>query len=664
MKPLLLGILCLFAIATQAQQFDKHHITYSSTAIGFYQFLPAGYNPASASKSPLIISLCGVGERGSGSDADLDLLTTAGIPLLINSGATMHFTYGAQQESFMVLAPQLPTSQGTWSEVYIDAMIDYATNNLNVDLNRIFLTGYSLGGGGVWKYITSSAARAAKIAGAIPISASADYYSGGFCFVGANKVAVWAFQAADDGTTVPSITQTAINGINACSPLVPARERLYPDGGHAIWNTRAYDTTTFWQYPSIFQWMMKVSRSINPATDVAPIANAGGASVVTLTVPVRDSDIPLNGLASSDADDIVSVYRWKEASTDVHKLYFQSTYGWGPTDSSDRPTASMITFSNNVSDWLQLGSYNFTLQVRDYKSQLSSVNVTYQVQLPAGGGNASPGAYIPNDSVVLSSTTTSTGFSGDAKDWDGTISAYNWREISGPQTATLSGTSSNVVGISNITTPGTYKFEFLVTDNLGATGADTATVVKLGASLPVTWLYFKGESINSQTLLAWATAQEMNNDHFEVLRSTDGTQFTSIGTVNATGATNGSAYTFTDANAPRGTGYYRLKQVDKDAKATYSNIISINNTGRGYAIITYPNPVKDNLSVVINGNLYGNLQVMVTDMQGRMVRLEQWTKTQSALTKNIGLTGLQSGMYQLILLSPDGKKETAGFVKY
>ncbi|HEY4147757.1 MAG TPA: T9SS type A sorting domain-containing protein [Chitinophagaceae bacterium] len=660
MKPFLLGLLSLFVIETRAQ-FTTGSTTYNGNFIGFYQFKPPGYDPNSSHKYPLIISLAGVGEQGNGT-TELPNMLDAGLPLYCSQGATLTFNYQGQQESFLMLAPQLSKSAGVWDEVYTDGIIAYAKANLNVDVNRIFLTGFSLGGGGVWRYVTSSAARAANIAGIVPISASPDYYTNGFCYVAQNQVATWAFQATDDATTPPSITGTAIAGVNGCSPQIPARERLYPDGSHAIWNTKVYDTTNYWQYPNIYQWMMKVSRSINVAADQPPVANAGTTNI-TLMVPVRDEDIVLNGLPSTDADDIVSVYKWTQLAGTGATTWFPSTTGYGQADSSERPVATIVYYQNGGHNWLDPGTYNYNLSIKDYKSQVSTTTIHITVALPSSG-NALPGAWISDpDSVVLSSTQTSTGFFGTGKDWDGALSSYSWQQILGPQTLSVT-TGGNGTSITNVNTPGIYKIVFTVTDNQGGTGTDTATILKLGSALPVTWLYFKGISVSGQAQLSWAIAQESNNDHFDVQRSASGTGFTTIGSVSATNIANGSVYGFTDAAPPHGSSYYRLQQVDKDGKATFSHVITVNNTGNGYAIETYPNPAKDNLSVVLNGNLYGNLQVMVTDMQGRIVRQEQWAKNQSALTKNIDLIGLQSGLYQLILVSPDGKKETTGFVKY
>src|SRR5205085_8699021 len=127
--------------------------------IGFYQFLPAGYNSNTQTKHPLIIFLHGIGEKGTGSPDDLKKINCCGIPKYINNGHTMQFTWNGRTESFVVLYPQLYSRYGTWENYYVDSMIRYAKDNLNIDTDRIFLTGLSLGGGGSWVYPASSLRR-------------------------------------------------------------------------------------------------------------------------------------------------------------------------------------------------------------------------------------------------------------------------------------------------------------------------------------------------------------------------------------------------------------------------------------------------------------------------------------------------------------------------
>jgi hypothetical protein len=95
--------LTLFFFATcfgklAAQQFTAHPgIIVNSHCNGFYDYLPAGYNPAGAQKYPLLIALHGVGERGDGSTNP-----STGLPLLINPNKGMAFIALFRWISFII----------------------------------------------------------------------------------------------------------------------------------------------------------------------------------------------------------------------------------------------------------------------------------------------------------------------------------------------------------------------------------------------------------------------------------------------------------------------------------------------------------------------------------------------------------------------------------
>jgi hypothetical protein len=99
------------------------------------------------------------------------------------------------------------------------------------------------------------------------------------------------------------------------------------------------------------------------------------------------------------------------------------------------------------------------------------------------------------------------------------------------------------------------------------------------ASLPIELLYFRGENYKRYNHLTWSTASEVNNDYFDIEKTKDGKDWSSIMTEN--GAGNSSTqlyYSFDDNNVEGIINYYRLKQTDYDGKFKYSDIISIDNT--------------------------------------------------------------------------------------
>jgi hypothetical protein len=87
-------------------------------------------------------------------------------------------------------------------------------------------------------------------------------------------------------------------------------------------------------------------------------------------------------------------------------------------------------------------------------------------QAPIANAGPDQSIILPASSIVLK---------GSATDADGTISSYLWTQQGGP-TATLSGTSSATLSVSNMVA-GTYTFRLVVTDNKNATSIDEVTVL-------------------------------------------------------------------------------------------------------------------------------------------------------------------------------------------
>ena len=112
-----------------------------------------------------------------------------------------------------------------------------------------------------------------------------------------------------------------------------------------------------------------------------------------------------------------------------------------------------------------------------------------------------------------------------------------------------------------------------------------------GAPLPVTLVDLKATADNQKVKVDWSTAYEKDNLLFEVERSLNGKDFTTIGYVNGQGnSTSAHSYSFYDEKPVAGVAYYRLKQVDMDRKPTWTRIVSVVYGKNGSQFIVYPNP--------------------------------------------------------------------------
>jgi len=94
--------------------------------------------------------------------------------------------------------------------------------------------------------------------------------------------------------------------------------------------------------------------------------------------------------------------------------------------------------------------------------------------LPAPPSNQAPTANAgPDQAITL--PTNSVVLNGSGTDPDGTVISYHWSQIAGPSSASLNSTSQSIVTAGNLV-QGVYRFELIVTDNLGATGKDTVII--------------------------------------------------------------------------------------------------------------------------------------------------------------------------------------------
>jgi hypothetical protein len=172
--------------------------------------------------------------------------------------------------------------------------------------------------------------------------------------------------------------------------------------------------------------------------------------------------------------------------------------------------------------------------------------------------------------------------------------------------------------------------------------------------LPLSILAFDHSIKNKKVQLSWKTSNEINNSFFEIQRSRNGTEFTTIGKVN--GSTSQS-YTFTD-DCPAYINHYRLKQVDADGNFTYSKILFVRVEAQN-ALAVINNPVKDYLRVQISAEGETNTGLMLYDMTGRL------QKTFKAMPgfQTLDVSELPAGNYLLRLYLPGQVVYNQAFIK-
>ena len=181
------------------------------------------------------------------------------------------------------------------------------------------------------------------------------------------------------------------------------------------------------------------------------------------------------------------------------------------------------------------------------------------------------------------------------------------------------------------------------------------------APLPVELLQFSAVRQGAGVQVAWATASEKNSDYFVVERSDNGRTFATLKRLEAQGnSTARHDYAIFDAAPLPGTSYYRLRQVDRDGKTSYSNVALVRFDGQAGtpALVAYPNPATDTGFKLSASNLGGGSgTVRVFDGLGRLVHTQDVTSGAVQATIQPAQP-LASGMYFVTWTTTDGLKLT------
>ncbi|HSN08092.1 MAG TPA: T9SS type A sorting domain-containing protein [Hanamia sp.] len=186
------------------------------------------------------------------------------------------------------------------------------------------------------------------------------------------------------------------------------------------------------------------------------------------------------------------------------------------------------------------------------------------------------------------------------------------------------------------------------------------TISATGSALPISLLGFKGEHIGSNNVLSWSTATELNNQGFEVQYSFNGSDFRKLAFVNSKVNSGNSSsilnYQYTDTKAIGGNEYYRLMQVDKDGMLNYSNVVLIkgNKINALSLNAVYPNPAKDKLNLIISSPVNNNINVIITDLAGKIVRRQAFSILNGGNNLDFDVSTLPAGSYFIKAICANG----------
>ena len=209
---------------------QQENLCYETTlrldiAIPYRAYLPNNYSEK-GNGYPLLLFLHGAGERG----LDLEVMARIGLPNYIERGAEL---------PFVLICPQCPNGE-VWDVHALIALLDEVVGNYNIDLSRIYATGLSMGGGGVWELANKIADRLAAI---IPIC-------GRLALINPQNLRdlpVWCFHGEKDSIVPIVDSERMVMMLRKAGCDV--KLTTYPNTDHDSW-TETYNN------PEIYEWLL------------------------------------------------------------------------------------------------------------------------------------------------------------------------------------------------------------------------------------------------------------------------------------------------------------------------------------------------------------------------------------------------------------------------
>jgi predicted peptidase len=177
---------------------------------------------------PLIIFLHGSGERGG----DPNKLKVHSLPKVVDE---------QKDFPFIVVSPQCAEGE-RWNAEALNVMLDEVFAQLPVDTNRVYLTGISMGGLGVWKFAIAHPERFAAIAPVCGWGLLEDIQK-------LKNTPVWVFHGAKDDVVPSSESEKMVQFLKKYGNE-QLQFTLYPEANHNAW-----DAT--YANPALFDWFLQ-----------------------------------------------------------------------------------------------------------------------------------------------------------------------------------------------------------------------------------------------------------------------------------------------------------------------------------------------------------------------------------------------------------------------
>jgi len=166
-------------------------------------------------------------------------------------------------------------------------------------------------------------------------------------------------------------------------------------------------------------------------------------------------------------------------------------------------------------------------------------------------------------------------------------------------------------------------------------------------------LLLKAEQNAGVTKLSWITNLNPVEQYIE--RSTDGMSFQTLVKADA------AQRAYTDLQTMAGISYYRIKAVQDNGIAVYSNMVKTATTGTG-TINVYPSPVVDMTTVFVTTDKQHKTNLMLSDISGRILMKKEILLNNGPNKIPLNLHAFAAGVYYVQVIV-EGERVVKKLVK-
>jgi predicted peptidase len=250
------GVLLAAVVAASASAADKglpegrsvHRLFLANAAadhVNYLLYVPRSYAQDTGSDWPLILFLHGSEQRGDN-------------PALLQDLALLTFAEDSGDFPFVAVIPQCPPNIH-WPPRIVKSVLDSVESMLRIDRDRVYLTGFSMGGYGTWQ---TAAAFPRTFAAIAPICGMSDLPE----VPRLTGIPIWAFHGAQDVNVPVAESRKMIDTLRKSGS--DARLTVYPDLAHDCWTMTYRDSR-------LYLWFL--DHSLSEGTRIASRGLSSGA---------------------------------------------------------------------------------------------------------------------------------------------------------------------------------------------------------------------------------------------------------------------------------------------------------------------------------------------------------------------------------------------------